>query len=169
MQSYGISSFYLFALPLNRVRLQVCRGDVRVQNLRFFSFSCCVGLAPADTFGDGSSPLKKGLRLQAGAKILRFNQVGRAFLFVWACCLIVATSGCGAGVSKSLGGGLLVSPGNINFGSVPVGHEADSNVNVSNSSSSSIVISQVSISGRRFRFLAVVICPSAFPLVAPAL
>src|ERR1700753_2213979 len=115
-----------------------------------FSFFYCVGPAPTADFGNGSSNLKKGLRLQAGAKILRFDQVGRAFLFVLACCLIVATSGCGAGVSKSLGGGLLVSPGTINFGSVPVGREVDSNVNVSNSSSSSIVISQVNISGQTF-------------------
>jgi Abnormal spindle-like microcephaly-assoc'd, ASPM-SPD-2-Hydin len=129
-----------------------------------FSFSCCVGLAPADTFGDGSSPLKKGLHLQAGAKMLRFDQVGRAFLFVLACCLIVAMSGCGAGVSKSLGGGLLVSPGTINFGSVPVGHVADSNVNVSNSSSSSIVISQVSISGQTFSVLG----GSNMPISVPA-
>ena len=125
-----------------------------------FSFSCCVRPTSADTFEDGSSNLKEGLRLRA----VRLDRVGKAFLFILACCLIVATSGCGSGVSKSLGGGLLVSPGTINFGSVLVGHEADSNVSVSNSSSSSIIISQVNISGQTFSVLG----GSTMPISVPA-
>jgi hypothetical protein len=129
-----------------------------------FSFFCCVGLRSADTYGDGYSPLKKGLRLHAGAEILRFDRIAIALITALACCLIIATSGCGAGVSKSLGGGLLVSPGTLNFGSVPVGHEADSNVNVSNNSPSSIVISQVNISGQTFSVLG----GSNMPISVPA-
>jgi hypothetical protein len=129
-----------------------------------FSFSCCVRPASADTFENGSSNLKEGIRLQASARIVRLDRVGRAFLCVVACCLMVATSGCGSGMSKSLGGGLLVSPGTLNFGSVLVGHEADSNVSVSNSSSSSIIISQVNISGQTFSVLS----GSTMPISVPA-
>src|SRR3979490_1718990 len=103
---------------------------------KVFPFSCYVISASADTFEAEFTNLK-GLRAQPGAKILRFNRVGKALIVVLACCLTVVTSGCGAGVSKSVGGGLFVSPGTVNFGSVSVGHEADSTVNVSNSSSSS--------------------------------
>jgi hypothetical protein len=73
------------------------------------------------------------------------------------------TSGCGAGVSKLVGGGLLVSPGIVNFGSVQVGNEADSSVNVTNSSSSPIVISQVDISTQPFSVLGGVIMPVTIP------
>src|SRR3984893_12296143 len=128
-----------------------------------FPFSCHVVSASADTFGGGFSNLK-GFRVQPGAKILRLDGVGRALVFALACCLTVVTSGCGAGVSKSLGGGLSVSPGTVNFGSVPVGYEADSSVNVSNSSSSSIVISQVNISGQTFSVLS----GSNMPISIPA-
>jgi hypothetical protein len=73
------------------------------------------------------------------------------------------TSGCGAGVSKLVGGVLLVSPGIVNFGSVQVGNEADSSVNVTNSSSSPIVISQVDISTQPFSVLGGVIMPVTIP------
>jgi hypothetical protein len=57
-------------------------------------------------------------------------------------------------VSVPLGSsGLLVSPGTVDFGTVPVGNEVDSNLNVSNSGSSPIVISQIDISGQPFSVL----------------
>ncbi len=117
-----------------------------------FPFSSHVVSAPAETFeGRFSNP--KGLRSRSGAKILRFNGWGRILIFALSCCLTIVTSGCGAGVSESVRGGLLVSPGTVNFGSVPVGHAADSSVNVTNNGSSSIVISQVNISGQTFSVL----------------
>ena len=128
-----------------------------------FPFSCQVISASVDSF-EGEFINPKGLRNQPGAKILRFNAVGKALIVVLACCLTIVTSGCGAGVSQSLGGGLLVSPGTVNFGSVPVGHEVDSSVSVSNSSSSSIVISQVNISGQTFSVLS----GSNMPISVPA-
>src|SRR5258708_4929779 len=85
---------------------------------------------------------------------VRFNRWGRVLLFTLACCLTIAMSACGAGVSVPLGvGGLLVSPGTINFGNVPVGREADSSVSITNSNSSSIVVSQVNVSGQPFSLL----------------
>src|ERR1700736_4512043 len=134
-----------------------------VFNICVFPFPCHVVIASADTFGSGFSNLN-GFRVQPGAKILRLDGVGRALVFALACCLTVVTSGCGAGVSQSLGGGLLVSPGTVNFGSVPVGHEVDSSISVSNSSSSSIVISQVNISRQTFSVLS----GSNMPISVPA-
>jgi hypothetical protein len=128
-----------------------------------FPFSGHVVLASADMFEGGfSNP--QGLRARPGAKIQRFNGWGKVLIFALACCLTIMTSGCGAGVSESVGGGLLVSPGTVNFGSVPVGHEADSSINVSNSSSSSIAISQVNISGQTFSVLS----GSNMPISIPA-
>ncbi len=67
-------------------------------------------------------------------------------------------------MSEAVGGGLLVSPGTVNFGDVLVGHEADSSVNVTNSSSSSMVISQVNVSGQTFSVLG----NNSMPISIPA-
>ena len=92
----------------------------------------------------------KGFRIWTGAEILRLIGVGKALLWVLACSLMIMASGCGSGVSEPVGSGLLVSPGTVNFGNVPVGHEADSSVTISNSGSSAISISQINVSGQTF-------------------
>src|ERR1700759_3397529 len=95
---------------------------------------------------------------------LRFSRWGRVVLFTAACCLTIAMSACGAGVSVPLGGGgLLVSPGTVNFGSVPVGREADSSVIITNSNSSSRVVSQVNVSGQPFSLLSNSSAPISIP------
>ena len=109
MQSYALP---LFPFLLCLCTVHVCKFEevMFVFNIyAVFPFSCHVVSASADTYGGGFFNLK-GFRVQPGAKILRFNGVGKALIFALACCLTVVTSGCGAGVSKSVGGGLFVSP-----------------------------------------------------------
>jgi hypothetical protein len=62
-------------------------------------------------------------------------------------------SGCGSGVSVPVGGVLNVSPGAVDFGTVPVGTKVDSSISVTNSGSAPIDISQVSVSGETFSVL----------------
>jgi len=82
-----------------------------------------------------------------------------------ACFLVFGASGCGSGVSELLDGKLVVSPGTINFGSVPVGQKAESSVNFLNNSTSPAAISQVSVSGKTF---SVVSTTSSAPVTIPA-
>jgi hypothetical protein len=110
--------------------------------------------ALADSFNGQYSKLKG---------ILRSNRWGKVLLFALGC-LTIAMSGCGAGVSVPLGSsGLLVSPGTINFGNVPVGHEVDSSVSITNSNASSIVVSQVNVSGQPFSVLSNTSAPISIP------
>jgi hypothetical protein len=96
--------------------------------------------------------------------IFRIKGRGRALLFALASCLTIAMSACGAGVSVPLGsGGLQVSPGTINFGNVPVGHEVDSSVSVTNSNASPIAVSQVNVSGQPFSLLSNASVPISIP------
>src|SRR5258708_1828417 len=96
--------------------------------------------------------------------IFQVNRWGKVLVFALACCWTIAMSGCGAGVSVPLGGsGLLVSPGTINFGNVPVGHEVDSSVSITNSNASSIVVSQVNVSGQPFSLLSNTSKPISIP------
>ena len=89
-------------------------------------------------------------RTGSDAKLLRLYGLGRVSAFVLACCLTIALSGCGSGAVDPAGGGLFVTPNTVNFGNVPVGHEVDNNLVVTNTSSSSIAVSQVNISGQSF-------------------
>jgi len=64
---------------------------------------------------------------------------------------MVSTSGCGSGVPVSASEALVrVTPGTVDFGDVGVGVSAASNVIIANPSTTSIVISQVSVSGQTF-------------------
>jgi hypothetical protein len=73
-------------------------------------------------------------------------------------------SGCGAGISVPLGGGgLLVAPGTINFGNVPVGHQVDNSVIITNSNASPILVSQVNVSGQPFSLLSNASMPINLP------
>jgi hypothetical protein len=116
----------------------------------YFVFLNQVVSTSADTLFKGNFSGGKRHRIKPGTKSLQFGGWRKPLLFVLACCLMIATSGCGSGVSKPVGGGLVVSPNAVNFGDVPVGHEVDSSVNVTNSGSSPITISQVNVSGQAF-------------------
>jgi hypothetical protein len=132
--------------------MHVCKFEevMLVSDIYAISWSSSqVALARAGTFECEFSKWK-GHRIRTGAKILQFNGWERALVIALACWLTIATSGCGAGVSVPVGGSLLVSPNAVNFGPVPVGQEADNNVRITNSSSSSIAISQINVSGQTF-------------------
>jgi hypothetical protein len=102
-------------------------------------------------------------RTGSDAKILRFYGLGKGLTFVLACCLTIVASGCGSGMIDPARGGLLVSPNIVNFGNVPVGHEVDSNVVVTNTSSSSIAISRVNVSGQSFALVGNTGMPASVP------
>ena len=111
--------------------------------------------ALADSFNGQHSRLKG---------IFQVNRWGKVLLFALACCWTIVMSGCGAGVSIPLGGsGLLASPGTIDFGNVLVGHEVDSSVNIKNNNASSIVVSQVNVSGQSFSLLSNTNTPISIP------
>ncbi len=111
----------------------------------------------------GAFSKPRGHRTRSEAKILRFCGLGKALTFVLACCLTIVTSGCGSGAIDPAGGGLFVSPNIVNFGNVPVGHEADSSVVVTNTSSSSIAVSQVNVSGQSFALVGNAGMPTSVP------
>ena len=117
-----------------------------------FSFCYHLLLAPAGTF-EGEFSNRKRLYFWSRAKIFQFSGWEKILIFALTCCSTILTSGCGAGISQSVGSGLLVSPGSVNFGTVPVGNEVDSSVSLSNNGSSPVVISQVDISGQPFSVL----------------
>jgi hypothetical protein len=145
---------FFFALPL----MHACKLDevMFVSDIHaIFRSSGRVVFATADSLNGQYSRLKG---------TFQFSRWGRALLFALACCLTIAMSACGADVSVPLGGGgLLVSPGTINFGNVPVGHEVDGSVSITNSNSSSIVVSQVNVSGQRFSLLSNSSAPISIP------
>ena len=87
------------------------------------------------------------------------------FAVAVACFLALGASGCGSGVSELLDGKLVVSPGTINFGTVPVGQKAESNINFLNNTTSPAAISQVSVSGKTF---SVVSTTGSAPVTIPA-
>ena len=66
-----------------------------------------------------------------------------------ACGLMMATVGCGSGFAMSTSG-FAASPSVLNFGAVPLHQEADGSISVSNSSSATITIAKVQVSGRDF-------------------
>jgi hypothetical protein len=121
------------------------------------------GVSALAGFSEGAFSKQSGYRIRSGAKILLFRGLGKALLFALACCLTIVASGCGSGAIDPAGGGLLVSPNSVNFGSVPVGQEVDSSVNVTNSSSSSIAVSQVNVSGQTFALVGNASMPTSIP------
>lgn len=114
-----------------------------------FPFFGMAGAASTNTFANRLSNQKViGIRRDASAHC--FRGFGTTILIVLAGCLALFMSGCGSGVIMSVGGGLAVSPGTVNFGSVPVGHEAQSSITVSNNGSAAVSVSAVSVSGQMF-------------------
>jgi Abnormal spindle-like microcephaly-assoc'd, ASPM-SPD-2-Hydin len=111
----------------------------------------------------GAFSKPRGHRTRAEAKILRFCGLGKALTFVLGCCLTIVASGCGSGAIDPVGGGLFISPNIVNFGNVPVGHEVDSSVVVKNTSSSSIAVSQVNVSGQSFALVGNTGMPTSVP------
>jgi Abnormal spindle-like microcephaly-assoc'd, ASPM-SPD-2-Hydin len=100
---------------------------------------------------------------RSGAKVLRFYGLGQALTFVLACCLTIVASGCGSGGIDPAGGGLFASPKIVNFGNVPIGHEVDGSVVVTNTSPSSIAVSQVNVSGQTFALVGNIGMPTSIP------
>jgi Abnormal spindle-like microcephaly-assoc'd, ASPM-SPD-2-Hydin len=93
-----------------------------------------------------------------------FDGLWTAFVLAVVCCLMVSTSGCGSGVTVSASEALVrVTPGTVDFGDVGVGVSAASNVTIANPSTTSIVISQVSISGQTFSLASGVQLPISIP------
>jgi Abnormal spindle-like microcephaly-assoc'd, ASPM-SPD-2-Hydin len=92
-----------------------------------------------------------------------FDGLWTAFVLA-VCCLMVAASGCGSGVTVSASEALVrVTPGTVDFGDVGVGVSAASNVTITNPSTTSIVISQVSVSGQTFSVASGVQFPISIP------
>jgi Abnormal spindle-like microcephaly-assoc'd, ASPM-SPD-2-Hydin len=93
-----------------------------------------------------------------------FDGLWTAFVLAAVCWLTVAASGCGSGVTVSASEALVrVTPGTVDFGDVGVGVSAASNVTITNPSTTSIVISQVSVSGQTFSLASGVQLPISIP------
>jgi hypothetical protein len=77
---------------------------------------------------------------------------------------MVSASGCGSGVSVSASEALVrVTPGTVDFGDVGVGVSAAGNVTITNPSTTSIVISQLGVSGQTFSVASGVQLPISIP------
>jgi hypothetical protein len=144
----------------------VCEFDEVMWVLKVYSvfpFLGRAGVASANTFADGLSN-QKAIWIRPKVTARCFSRFGKTILLVQAGCLTFLMSGCGAGVTVSIGGSLAVSPGTVNFGSVPVGRSTESTVTVSNRGSAAVSFSEVSVSGQMFS----VSSTSKGPITIPA-
>jgi hypothetical protein len=151
MQGILSSEHYLFDFIFLETML-VCEFDEVMWVLKVydvFPLLGRVGVASANTFAVGLSN-QKVICIRREVSACCFSGFGKTILMILVGCLTFLVSGCGAGVTVSIGGGLAVSPGTINFGSVLVGHEAQSSVTVSNRGSAAVSVSEVSVSGQMF-------------------
>src|SRR5271169_6123948 len=90
-----------------------------------------LGVSVPAVFSKDASSKRSVYRIRSGAKALRLRGLAKALLFALAFCLTIVASGCGSGaIDPDAGGGLVVSPGSVNFGNVLVGQEVDSSVKV---------------------------------------
>jgi hypothetical protein len=64
--------------------------------------------------------------------------------------LVLAMCGCGSGVSTPIPGALSLTPGTLQFGDILVGVEANTNVDIANHGSETVVLSQIEIAGQTF-------------------
>jgi hypothetical protein len=137
---------------------------VLVSDIYAFFLLSGLGVSVSALFSKDASSKRGGHRVRSGAKNIRFCGLGKALLFAMACCLTMLTSGCGSGaIDPAAGGGLVVSPGSVNFGNVLVGHEVDSSVKVTNGGSASIAVSQVNVSGQTFALVGSTNMPTRIP------
>jgi hypothetical protein len=84
-------------------------------------------------------------------------------LLAASCVLALAACGCGSWISVPAARVLSLQPSTVQFGNVPVGVEAYTNVNVSNLGSGTVVLSQVEIAGQTFS----VVSGSSLPVSIP--
>ncbi len=103
---------------------------------------------PDHVFDTRSSNLKPLHSMWTKTAFLRFSF--RQFVLFALACLTIAVIGCGSGGVDPAASSVVLSPGSVDFGDVPVGQEANSSVNIVNNSSVSAVVSQVSIAGQTF-------------------
>jgi hypothetical protein len=103
---------------------------------------------PLHVFDNRFSNLKPLHSIWAKTTILRFS--ARQFVLFALACLTIATVGCGSGGVDPAASSVVLSPGSVDFGDVPVGQAASSSVNIVNNSTVSAVVSQVSVAGQTF-------------------
>ena len=72
-------------------------------------------------------------------------------------------SGCGMTVSTSATGGLQLNPSSVDFGNVTLGQSSSQQAAITNSSSSAITVSQVSVSGQGFSVAGLPSLPASIP------
>src|SRR5271170_835551 len=85
------------------------------------------------------------------------------FVFAVACCLVLVTSGCGSGVHGPALGRLQITPGTVDFGTVPLGQVANNSITVTNESSAPVAISKLSFAGGTFSAIGVDTLPISIP------
>jgi hypothetical protein len=103
---------------------------------------------PIHVFAARFSNLKPLHSIWTKTTILTFSF--RQFVLFTLACLTVATFGCGSGGVDPAASSVMLSPGSVDFGDVPVGQEVDSSVNIVNNGAVSAVVSQVSVAGQTF-------------------
>jgi hypothetical protein len=83
--------------------------------------------------------------------LCRLGDVWTSLLAILVCSLVLTgLTGCGYSASGSVAGQLLVQPGTVAFGAVPVGQTVTSKVSLVNQTSAPITIAQLTIAGQSF-------------------
>jgi hypothetical protein len=165
MQSYLHQEHYL-SYFISLETMLVCEFDEVMWVLKVYSLSPFLGragVASAHTFADGFSN-RRAIWIRRKVIARCFSGFGKTILMVQTGCLTLLMSGCGAGVTLSIGGSLAVSPGTVNFGSVPVGHSTESSITVLNSGSAAVSVSEVRVSGQMFSVASAGTGPMTIPV-----
>ena len=76
---------------------------------------------------------------------------------------MLVISGCGSGIHGPSLGSLQITPGTVDFGTVPVGQVANNNITVTNESSAPVAISKLSFAGGTFSAIGVDALPISIP------
>ena len=106
----------------------------------------------------------KRLGIQPRTKCSRFDRQIRFFILALVSCLAVLSTGCGSGLNAPDASVLLASPGNVNFGDVPVGQSVNSAVSLFNQGPKPVVVSELSLAGQPFSISS----GNALPISIPA-
>ena len=117
------------------------------------AFSDAIVATPSHP-SQGNFPKPNKLRVWPGTRPPGLDRLWTIFVPAVVCCLMVAASGCGSGVSVLLSEPRIqVTPGTVNFGEVGVGVSAVSNVTITNPNPTSSASFQVNVSGQTFSLL----------------
>ncbi len=93
----------------------------------------------------------RSIRLQVSRAITRHRLVWlRSGAFVFISALALFLSGCGASISAKGADALVINPGSISFGSLPVGSSAQATVTLTNETLKAVDVSSITISGKSF-------------------